>query len=96
MGDQDIEVQVCYARPGKYFLCSLRVAPGTTLQAALEASGLLDEVPDIDVQTCRVGVYGKLKTLDTPLRAQDRVEIYRPLIADPKESRRRRAVKKAV
>lgn len=90
----DIRVQVCYARQDVQFLRELTVPDGFTLQAAIERSGVLRDAPEIDLATCRVGVYGKLKTLDAALREHDRVEIYRPLIADPKEARRRRAVEK--
>jgi uncharacterized protein len=88
----DIRVQVCYARPDRQFLLELNVPDGTTLQAAVERSGLLGQASEIDLDKCKVGIHGKAKPLDTVLRENDRVEIYRPLIADPKESRRRRAV----
>lgn len=90
----DIRIQVCYARPDQQFLLELKVPDGTTMQSALEQSGLLARAPEIDLQRCKVGIHGKAKPLDTILRENDRVEIYRPLIADPKESRRRRAVAK--
>jgi uncharacterized protein len=90
----EIRVQVCYASAHGQFVRELSVSPGTTLQAAVEQSGLLLEVPEIDLTAARVGIYGKLKMLDTVLRELDRIEIYRPLVADPKESRRKRAVKK--
>ncbi|WP_136417313.1 MULTISPECIES: RnfH family protein [Oxalobacteraceae] len=90
----DIRVQVCYARPESHHMRELDVREGATLQFAIEQSGMLRDLPEIDLAVCRVGVYGKLKALDTVLRDGDRVEIYRPLIADPKESRRKRAVKK--
>jgi putative ubiquitin-RnfH superfamily antitoxin RatB of RatAB toxin-antitoxin module len=61
------------------------------VQQAIEASGLAQKHPEIDLAKNKVGVYGKLAKLDTPLRDRDRVEIYRPLIADPKEVRRKRA-----
>lgn len=88
------EVQVCFARPEKQWLRSTQVMPGTTLEQAILQSGILDEAEEIDLQHCRVGVYGKLKTLDTVLRERDRIEIYRPLQADPKEARRKRAAKR--
>lgn len=88
----EVRVQVCYALPGKQFLRELKVGAGTTLQAAIEQSGLLRDAPEIDLAVFRVGVYGKLKSVDSSVREHDRIEIYRPLIADPKESRRRRAV----
>lgn len=88
-----IAVQVCYARTDRQFLLPLEVAEGTTIQQAIERSGIVELAPEIDISVWRVGIYGKLKTLDTVLREHDRVEIYRPLIADPKDSRRRRANK---
>lgn len=90
----DLQVQVCYVRPGFSFLRDLIVPEGTMLQTAIACSGLLAAAPEIDLALNRVGIFGKLKTLDTVLRDKDRVEIYRPLIADPKESRRKRAMKK--
>lgn len=91
-----IVVQVCYARPDKVFLEEVQVVSGTTLEKAIRASGVLDHAPEIDLATCRTGIHGKLKSLDAILRDQDRVEIYRPLQADPKEARRRRVAKKRV
>lgn len=88
---QDIAVQVCHALPDSSFLRSLTVPAGTTLKQALEQSGLLREIPGIDLAVNMVGIYGKKKPLDTVLREHDRVEVYRPLQADPKEARRRRA-----
>lgn len=90
----DLQVQVCYAKPEIALLRDLSVPPGTTLQQAIMHSGILREMPEIDLLICRVGIYAKLKTLETVLRDGDRIEIYRPLIADPKESRRRRADRK--
>jgi putative ubiquitin-RnfH superfamily antitoxin RatB of RatAB toxin-antitoxin module len=89
-----VQVVVVYATPGREFIQPMIVAPGTTVGAAIEASGVLASFPDINLVTQPVGVYGKKKTLDTPVRERDRIEIYRPLVADPKDSRRRRAAKK--
>ncbi|WP_420475050.1 RnfH family protein [Noviherbaspirillum sp. ST9] len=91
----DISVQVCYARPDRQILLEVKVNADATIKAAIEQSGMLREVPEIDLDVCKVGVYGKLKPLDAGLRERDRVEIYRPLIADPMESRRKRAEKKS-
>lgn len=88
----EVLVQVCYARPDAQFLRELSVHAGATLQTAIEQSGLLRDAPEVDLALFRVGVYGKLKPLNSSVRERDRIEIYRPLIADPKESRRRRAV----
>lgn len=90
----EVRIQVCYARPGFSFLRNLVMQEGTSLLAAIEGSDLLKEAPEIDLAVNRVGVFGKLKPLDTVVRDRDRVEVYRPLIADPKDSRRKRAMKK--
>jgi putative ubiquitin-RnfH superfamily antitoxin RatB of RatAB toxin-antitoxin module len=89
-----LRVQVCFAKPDMQILRDLTVPEGTTLHGAIMKSGLLDNVTEIDLAACRVGIHGKLKPLDTVLRDRDRIEIYRPLMADPKESRRKRAVNK--
>ena len=91
MAEASIEVQVCHALPDSSFLRSLTVPAGTTLGQALEQSGVLREFPGIDLAVNMVGIYGKKKSLDTVLREHDRIEVYRPLQADPKEARRRRA-----
>lgn len=90
----DIRVQLCFAKPDQQILRELLVPEGTTILDAIRRSGVLGDAQEIDLTVCRIGIYGKLKTLDTALRDRDRVEIYRPLIADPMESRRRRAEKK--
>ncbi len=89
-----IEVYICYATPERELVRPLQVSHGTTIAQAIEQSGVLAEFPDIDLATHPVGIYAKKKTLDTVLRERDRVEIYRPLVADPQDSRRRRAAKK--
>jgi putative ubiquitin-RnfH superfamily antitoxin RatB of RatAB toxin-antitoxin module len=91
MAEAQIAVQVCHATPDTAFLRDLRLDAGSTVRQAIEASGLLETVAGIDLASAAVGVYGKKKTLDTVLREHDRVEVYRPLLADPKEARRRRA-----
>ena len=90
----ELQVYVMYALPQQEFIRPLRVAPGTTVGQAIERSGVLADFPEINLVTQPVGIYGKKTTLDTVLRERDRVEIYRPLVADPKDSRRRRAAKK--
>ena len=86
-----LKIEVCYALPDKQVLVPLVLAEGATLQQALEASGLLEKNPEIDLKKNKFGVFSKLSKLDTVLRDRDRVEIYRPLIADPKEVRKQRA-----
>jgi putative ubiquitin-RnfH superfamily antitoxin RatB of RatAB toxin-antitoxin module len=86
-----ISVEVCYARAAKQDVVSLKLADGATLQQAVEASGLLGKYPEIDLKKGKFGIWNKLAKLDAPLRDRDRIEIYRPLIADPKEVRKQRA-----
>ena len=85
-----LSVQVCFATPQTLFLRAVTLPRGATVQQAIAQSGVLAAFPEIELQQHRVGIYGKLKTPETVLRAHDRVEIYRPLRADPKESRRNR------
>lgn len=85
-----INIQVVYAQPDKQTLVDLVLPAGSTLAQALDASGLLSQ-HEIDVPNCKFGIYGKLSKPDAVLRDRDRVEIYRPLIADPKEVRKARA-----
>lgn len=87
----DIRVEVVYALPQQQVLLQLAVAPGTTVESAILRSGMLAQFPDIDLTRNKVGIFSKIVTLDTTLRDRDRIEIYRPLIADPKEIRRQRA-----
>ena len=86
-------VEVAYALPDKQSLISLEVKEGTTLIEAIEASGILETYGQIDLTRNKVGIFSKFATLDTVLREKDRVEIYRPLIADPKKVRKERAAK---
>lgn len=88
---ENLEVEVIYALAEKQHIVKLKVAVGTTVQQAIEASGLLGKIPEIDLSKNKVGIYAKLTKLDSPLRDHDRIEIYRPLIADPKEVRKQRA-----
>ena len=88
---ESINVQVVYALASKQAIVSLSLPEGATVKQAVESSGLLAKYPEIDLAKNKVGVFAKLSKLDTPLRDHDRVEIYRPLIADPKEVRKQRA-----
>ena len=89
-----IKVEVAYAKPDTQVILQLDVPDGTSLEQAVKSSGILKKFPEIDLSNNKLGVFGKIAKPDTPLRDRDRVEIYRPLIADPKESRRKRAAKK--
>jgi len=86
-----IKVEVVYALAHEQTLLSVEIPQGTTLGDAIKLSGMLEKHPDIDLAINKVGIFGKLSKLDTLLRERDRIEIYRPLIADPKEVRRKRA-----
>ncbi len=86
-----IHVEVLYALPEQQPILSVQLAAGATVEAAIRASGVLDDFPDIDLAKNKIGIFSKLVKLDEKVRDKDRVEIYRPLIADPKEVRRKRA-----
>lgn len=86
-----IRVEVAYARPDAQVIIPVEVPEGTTLEQAIVQSRIQEQFPEIQLQVAKVGVFGKLGKLSATLRAGDRVEIYRPLIADPKEVRRKRA-----
>ncbi len=88
---ETIHVEIVYALPDRQEIASLNVPAGSTVNQAIEASGLLARYPEIDLSKNKLGIYAKLVKLDTALRDRDRVEIYRPLIADPKEVRKQRA-----
>ena len=89
--DKKILVEVTYATPQKQLIIPVNVNEGITVSEAIELSGIKKEFPEINLDSDPVGIFGKHTTLDHVLREKDRVEIYRPLIADPKEIRRQRA-----
>ncbi|MCH9646278.1 MAG: RnfH family protein [Proteobacteria bacterium] len=86
-----MQIEVAYALEDKQTLLNIEVDEGTTLKQAIELSGLLTLYPQIDLTKDKTGIFGKIAKLDTILREKDRVEIYRPLIADPKQVRKERA-----
>ena len=86
-----LRVEVVYALPERQMLIALEVEEGTTAMQAIERSGILGRFPQADPVRDGIGVFGKIVPLDALLREGDRVEIYRPLIADPKHARRKRA-----
>ena len=89
--DNTILVEVAYAKPDVQVIVPLKVVPGTTAEQAIRQSGVLKDFPEIDLEKNRIGIFSKVTRKDTVLREKDRVEIYRPLIADPKEVRKQRA-----
>ncbi|EPL9570241.1 RnfH family protein [Providencia rettgeri] len=89
----DINIEVVYALPEKQFLLSVKVAEGSTIEDAIVASGILALRDDIDLKKNKVGIYSRPAKLSDTVQDGERVEIYRPLLADPKELRRKRAEK---
>lgn len=87
----EITVEVAYALPDEQLIVPIKVVSGITAEQAIQASGIIKKFPEIDLTVNKIGIFGKAVRLDTPLRHLDRVEIYRPLIADPKEVRKQRA-----
>ncbi|MCX8004748.1 MAG: RnfH family protein [Burkholderiaceae bacterium] len=86
-----MRITVVYCPPGAVWQREVELAPGATLAHALDASGVLAAFPHLADEPLQVGVFGRLRPLHAPLADGDRVEIYRPLLIDPKEARRRRA-----
>jgi putative ubiquitin-RnfH superfamily antitoxin RatB of RatAB toxin-antitoxin module len=91
MSPEPITVEVVYALPAQQPLLRVRLDEGATVADAIRASGILDAFPEIDLARNKIGIFSKLVKPDEKVRDKDRVEIYRPLIADPKEVRRKRA-----
>ena len=88
---ETIEVEVACAQPSRQVLKRVSVAPGTTLREVVEISGLHVDFPELGIERLDVGVFGRRMDPETTVRPGDRVEVYRPLLQDPKESRRSRA-----
>ncbi|MBE5252041.1 RnfH family protein [Mixta mediterraneensis] len=87
----DISVEVVYALPEKQYQRYVTVEQGSTIEQAIEASGILELRKEIDLSSNKVGIYSRPVKLSDRVEEGDRIEIYRPLIADPKELRRQRA-----
>ena len=83
-------VEVAYATPAQQIIVEVSVAADATIEQAVEQSGICEQFPEIDLAKNKVGIFGKLSKKTATLKAGDRIEIYRPLIADPKEVRRKR------
>ncbi len=88
---ESIKIEVVYAQAERQEVVPLTLPAGATVLQAVEASGLPAKYPEIDLAKGKFGIYSKLARPDVVLRDRDRVEIYRPLIADPKEVRKQRA-----
>lgn len=85
-----MNVGVCYAEADRQLWLRLEVPEGSSVQQAIELSGVLKQYPHIDLTSQKVGIFGKLAKLDAPLKDGDRVEIYRKITADPQQVQRRR------
>lgn len=88
---EQINIEIVYGFMDRQTLLRQKVNDGTTVTQAIEQSGILTKHPEIDLAKNKLGIFGKLTKGDVALRDRDRIEIYRPLIADPKEVRRQRA-----
>ena len=93
MMPDEILVEIAYALPEEQVIISIKVPTIFNVQQAIEKSGIQKKFPSIDLSKNKVGIFGKKTTLDHLLKDRDRIEIYRPLILDPKEMRRKRAAK---
>ena len=94
MIDKLLKVQIVYASPDKQNIISLELPSGTSIEQAITLSNIQIKFPEIDLSKNVVGIFGKPKPLDTIVQDRDRIEIYRPLLANPKEIRRKRAATK--
>ena len=86
-----IHVEVIYALPEEQYLLTAEVEDGVEVRQVILESGVLEQYPELDLDTMKVGLFGKMTTMKQKVRDKDRIEIYRPLIADPKEVRKKRA-----
>lgn len=86
-----INIEVAYALPEEQILLMVEVPEGTDIKGVVMRSGILELHPELDIEILELGIFGKLAKMNQIVRDKDRIEIYRPLIADPKEVRRRKA-----
>lgn len=86
-----MQIGVTYSEPNNQIWLTVEVPEGACVRSAIDQSGVLKIFPNIDLQTQKVGVFGRLTKLDAPLKSGDRIEIYRPVICDPKTVARRDA-----
>ncbi len=85
-----MQIGIAYAEPDQQVWIKLEIPQGSTLLEAVHRSGILSRFPQLDLEQQKVGIFGKLVKLDTPLREGDRVEIYRPITVDPTKVKRRK------
>lgn len=89
--NEHITVEVAYALPDEQLILEVEIPSDSDVEQAIKRSGILEHYPQIDLETDKVGIFGKICKLNASLHHKDRIEIYRGLIADPKESRRQKA-----
>lgn len=89
-----LTVEVAYAQPDRQQIITVKLEQGTTIETAIDRSGIVELFPEIDLNKQKVGIFSKLKKLTDVVKDGDRIEIYRELIINPKEARRKRAKKK--
>lgn len=94
MSAETISIEVAYALPERQVIYALKVAIGTSIEDAIKASPLLREFPEIDLHHSAVGIFAQVRKLSDCPQAGERIEVYRPLIIDPKEARRNRLAKR--
>lgn len=90
---EQLSIEVVYGTPTRQEIISCIVEPNTTIEQAILASGIVDEFPEIDLAVNNVGIWNRVAKLTDIVKDLDRIEVYRPLLADPKEVRKRRAEK---
>ncbi len=93
MSSDNLHIEVAYALPERQALIDIQVKPGTTVAEAANQSGICQQFPEIDLDNAHFGIWNRAVKASQELKDGDRIEIYRPLIADPKEVRKRRAEK---
>ncbi len=94
MSKDVIVLDVAFAEPGKQSVVTIQVEKGSSVQQAIDKSGILMQFPEIEQSKLKVGVFGEMCNLGSIVKTGDRVEIYRPLFQNPMDARRKRAVKK--
>ena len=94
MVEKLITIEVAYAKPEQQVIISLEMPEDTTVEQTIKASGILERFPEIDTSDLKVGIFGNVCKLERLIREGDRIEVYRPLIHDPKDARRERASKR--
>lgn len=88
-----MDIEVAFATPMKQLCISVKLQEAVTVKEAIITSGITDQFPEIDLLIMKVGIFGKVCSVDKMLKEGDRVEIYRSLLLDPMDARRNRALK---